>query len=380
MKIAFVSTMEGSPWGGSEELWSRAARYLLAAGWEVHASVKAWPTPARQIADLGAAGVRLMFRQLDRRKKFQSLVHRLRGGGYVPPVHLFSRRWLEHIRPQAVVISQGANFDEWSLYFSGLCQRLGLPYGVITQANSRVWMPSDALNEPVTRLFSQARRVYFVSEGNRQLLERQIGQRLSNAEVISNPFNVAFDARPPWPTVESPLRLGCVARLEPSAKGQDILLETLALPKWRQRKVHVTLAGTGPWAQWLRRYAAYLDLTSVTFAGFVEDIADFWCTHHALVLPSRHEGLPLALVEAMLCGRPAIVTDVPGNAELVEDGVTGFIARGPDVASLDETLERAYERRADWQGMGIQAATRIRQVIPPNPARCFADKLQEVFS
>ncbi|WP_058880631.1 glycosyltransferase family 4 protein [Chloracidobacterium thermophilum] len=380
MKWAFVSTMEGCPWGGSEELWSRVARGLLEGGHEIHANIRFWPNPARQVTELIAAGAQVTFRRLDRRKKLQSLLHRLGGGGYVPPVHLASRRWLERIRPQAVVISQGASFDEWSLFFSEECRRRDIPYALITQANSLLWMPSDELVEPVTRMFVQARRAYFVSEGNRRLLEKQIGQSLPNAEVVFNPFNVSFEARPPWPEEHSPLRLGCVARMEPAAKGQDVLFETLALPKWRARDVCVTLAGTGPWEKGLRRYANWLELTSVHFAGFVSDIEAFWRNHHALVLPSRHEGLPLALVEALLCGRPAIVTDIPGNTELLTDGVTGFIARAPDVVSLDEALERAYQHREELPRMGARAAEAIRQRIPRDPARVMADKLLEVFS
>jgi glycosyltransferase involved in cell wall biosynthesis len=380
MKWAFISTMEGCPWGGSEELWSRVARWLLEGGHEVYANVKFWPDPARQVTELIAAGAHVMFRRLDRRKKLQSLLHRLGGGGYVPPVHLASRRWLEQLRPQAVVISQGANFDEWSLFFSEACRRLDIPYALITQANSLLWMPSDELVEPVTQMFVQARRAYFVSEGNRLLLEKQIGRLLPNAEVVFNPFNVPFDARPPWPEEHSPLRLGCVARMEPSAKGQDVLFETLALPKWRTRDVCVTLARTGPWEKGLRRYANWLELTSVYFAGFVSDIEAFWRSHHALVLPSRHEGLPLALVEALLCGRPAIVTDIPGNTELLTDGITGFIARAPDVVSLDEALERAYRCRDELPRMGARAAEAIRQRIPRDPVRVMADKLLEVFS
>jgi glycosyltransferase involved in cell wall biosynthesis len=380
MKWAFISTMEGCPWGGSEELWSRVARRLLEGGHEIHANVRFWPEPARQVTELIAAGAQVTFRRLDRRKKLQSLLHRLGGGGYVPPVHLASRRWLERVHPKVVVISQGANFDEWSLFFSEECRRMDIPYALITQANSLLWMPSDELVEPVARMFVQARRAYFVSEGNRLLLEKQIGRSLPNAEVVFNPFNVSFDARPPWPEEHSPLRLGCVARMEPSAKGQDVLFETLALPKWRTRDVCVTLAGTGPWEKGLRRYANWLELTSVHFAGFVSDIEAFWRNHHALVLPSRHEGLPLALVEALLCGRPAIVTDIPGNTELLTDGITGFIARAPDVVSLDEALERAYQCRDELPRMGAHAAEAIRQRIPRDPARVMADKLLEVFS
>ncbi len=380
MRWAFVSTMEGEPWGGSEELWSRAARRLLDQGHEVHANVKFWPSPARKMTDLQAAGAQIAFRRLDRRGKLNSLAHRLAGGGYVPPVHLDCRRWLERLRPEAVVISQGANFDEWSLFFAEECRRLGIPYAILTQANSRLWMPSDALVERVAGMFLQARRAYFVSQGNYQLLERQIGQRLPQAEVVFNPFNVAFDARPPWPHHSPPLRLGCVARLEPSAKGQEILLEVLAQPKWREREVVVSFAGVGPWAGWLRRYAADLALDNARFVGFVEDIEAFWRDHQALVLPSRHEGMPLALIEAMLCGRVAIVTDVPGNPELLEEGVTGFIARAPDTASLDEALERAYAQRAEWPAIGARAAEAIRRRIPPDPAGVFANRLLEAFA
>lgn len=68
MKWAFISTMEGCPWGGSEELWSRVAKRLLEGGDEIHANVRFWPEPARQVTELIAAGTQVTFRRLDRRK------------------------------------------------------------------------------------------------------------------------------------------------------------------------------------------------------------------------------------------------------------------------------------------------------------------------
>jgi glycosyltransferase involved in cell wall biosynthesis len=95
-------------------------------------------------------------------------------------------------------------------------------------------------------------------------------------------------------------------------------------------------------------------------------------------MPSRIEGLPLAVVEAMLCGRPVVATDVAG-AEVVEDGVTGFLAEAPAVGSIGNALERFWTRREEAQQIGATAAERIRHLIPPDPVRIFADKIRELL-
>ena len=78
----------------------------------------------------------------------------------------------------------------------------------------------------------------------------------------------------------------------------------------------------------------------------------------------------------MWCGRPAIVTDVGGNAELCVDNETGFVAPAPTVSSLADTLQRAWERREDWQRMGQAARARAESQIPRDPIALFAEKLK----
>jgi glycosyltransferase involved in cell wall biosynthesis len=70
---------------------------------------------------------------------------------------------------------------------------------------------------------------------------------------------------------------------------------------------------------------------------------------------SRAEGSPLALVEAMLCGRPAIVSDVGGNQEWVTESQTGFVAEAPVVGLARTALERAWSARQSWHAMGLLA-------------------------
>lgn len=108
-------------------------------------------------------------------------------------------------------------------------------------------------------------------------------------KVVRNPFNVRYNARPPWPEdgLSDGLSLGCVARLDVSQKGQDLLIHTLNLPHWRERNVHLSLIGEGVTERWLRRTVQELELANIRIAGHVEDIEEVWSKHHALALASR---------------------------------------------------------------------------------------------
>jgi glycosyltransferase involved in cell wall biosynthesis len=79
----------------------------------------------------------------------------------------------------------------------------------------------------------------------------------------------------------------------------------------------------------------------------------------------------------MWCGRPALVTDVGGNAELCVDGETGFIAPATTISSVDETLERAWQQRSDWQSMGKAARAKVEALVPKNPIELFCEQLKD---
>jgi glycosyltransferase involved in cell wall biosynthesis len=124
--------------------------------------------------------------------------------------------------------------------------------------------------------------------------------------------------------------------------------------------------------------AEQLELNNIDFAGNRENIEEVWSKHHALVLPSRFEGMPLTLVEAMLCGRPCIVTDVGGNRELVRDGINGFLAKAPTVELLDEAMNRAWESRGRLKEIGCTATRDARQFVSRDPGEDFAKELAAV--
>ena len=69
--------------------------------------------------------------------------------------------------------------------------------------------------------------------------------------------------------------------------------------------------------------------------------------------------MPLAALEAMMAGRPVVVTDVGGNSEVIKEGVSGFIAEAATLQSFSSALERAWHEKNHWMRMGQSARQAI---------------------
>jgi glycosyltransferase involved in cell wall biosynthesis len=367
-KIVFIAANENIRWGGSELLWSATAERFKRNGFEVWISVKGWNTPVKQIERLCSVGCRIFYRQTP------SLVERLERRAF--PGRFFRR----HIRmlgvnAALVVISQGGNSD--GLDWMEAANANGLNYAALVQGASDLSWPEDTVAERLASAYERARAAYFVSEANLNLTRDQFASKLENGKLVRNPFNVRYDSRCPWPSdFTHGLALACIARLDMGGKGQDLLMHVLNLPHWRERKVQVSLVGEGPNERVLHSMARKLRLSNVEFVGQLHNIEDVWARHHALVLPTRFEGMPLVVVEAMLCGRPCIVTDVGGSRELIRDDINGFLAKAPTVGLLDEAMNRAWDRREDLRSMGEIAASDVREWVSEDPAEDFARDLE----
>jgi glycosyltransferase involved in cell wall biosynthesis len=297
------------------------------------------------------------------------------------PIVLEFERLFTKTRPDLVVFSDGGPFPFAEAL--ELCVAKQLPFVTIGQSNSdKMWM-DDQRAERFRRALGAARRCYFVSHANLRLAERQLGCRLSNAEVAWNPFNVAFDAAPAWPRLleGDELRLACVARLHPPSKGQDILLEALSGETWRNRHWRLTLYGDGPMRDIIARLAEQAGISERVFFGGHVSPEVIWASDHVLVMPSRYEGLPLAMVEAMLCGRPVLATDVAGHSEILENEVTGFLAEAPTAVMVARALEKLWSKRTSLERMGKASAERIRKLLgTSDPALAFAEKIKSIVA
>ncbi len=158
--------------------------------------------------------------------------------------------------------------------------------------------------------------------------------------------DAAFVAGPPRP--REPLsRLISVGSMEHTQKGQDTLLEALALCNERGLGLNLTLVGDGRMRPWFERRAQKLGVASATaFRGRVAsgaavrrelDASDLF------VLPSRQEGLPRAMLEAMARGLPAVGCAVGGVPELLE---AKWLAAPNDAQAIAERIAVFAERPA----------------------------------
>lgn len=363
-RIAFITSNDYVPWGGSEELWLQCALEASARSLEVAICVQWSPLPARLKAVEENNKDITWFIKKTRNSFFIRLYNKLVPSKYKIDKQLYKQQIVKW-QPDAVVISQGNNAD--GLAIVKFCLQNGIKYYTISQAVYEGIWPDTKKADLMREAFTNAQANYFVSKANHNVTELQIGEHVKSARVVRNPFNVPYNSNIPYPDTKT-YKLACVARYEFYAKGQDVLLEVLSQEKWKNRNIEVSFYGSGPNEEGIRRLIKHFGLTNVHVAGH-KLTTDIWKENHALILPSRFEGLPLALVEAMLSGRFGILSDVSGNAEAFVDNESGFLAAAPKKEYVDEAMERAWERRDEWQAIGQKAQEHIKLLVPEKPGK-----------
>jgi glycosyltransferase involved in cell wall biosynthesis len=378
MKFLFFSTQDQVIWGGSEVLWCDAAKSLLEAGHEVSVCYRDWGNQQpKALSELITLGAQYIHRP---RCYPEKLLGKMLIRIPTDPFRLSIRETLKTCvgtNPDCIVVTTGSSsiWPECRTVFS----EAGIPYCLIVQAaNDRSWY-HDGIRDQFAETYRGAKRVFYVSEGNRQLINRQLTLPRDFGEVVFNPFTVSHRPGLPWPESNT-AQFAFVGRLEPEPKGIDLAVEVFGGDLWKARDYQFRLFGQGPCANGIRKLISLRGAANISLMGFQPDVTKIWKDHHALVIPSRFEGMPLALIEAMLCERVCIATDVAGNAELLEDGVTGFVAESPSVRHLSEAMERAWTNRNRWEIIGKNAGAFARARIPQDPGKTFAERLLKLIS
>ena len=152
-----------------------------------------------------------------------------------------------------------------------------------------------------------------------------------------------------------------VGRLWPQKRMKD-LIWALELLYGARNDVYLQIIGDGPRRRYLERFR---DRTSardrVTFLGHRDNVPDYLYAADCFWLGSGYEGQSNALMEAMQAGLPVVVTDIPGNRDLVEHGKSGMLVRVGDSAAFAQHTHQILNDESMAQKLGSAARERIEQ-------------------
>jgi glycosyltransferase involved in cell wall biosynthesis len=157
------------------------------------------------------------------------------------------------------------------------------------------------------------------------------------------------------------LILGTVARFDP-VKAIDVLVEafTILAPKWPE--ANLLIVGDGPELSKLESLAETRGVRNrVVFVGLVPDAPRYLPAMDLYVSASHREGLPLSLLEAMVCGLPIVATRIPGHEDVVVDNVTGLMVPPNDPRALADAAAKLLAEPERRRRMGEAGRQRVER-------------------
>ena len=144
-------------------------------------------------------------------------------------------------------------------------------------------------------------------------------------------------------------------------KGFDLAM--CALSQLKDLEWIWTIAGDGPQMPMLKAMSKEYGINErIRFLGWLssEQIKEQYAAANLFLFPSRHEGMPNAVLEAMASGLPVVATKIAGNEELVVDGETGKLVPAEDVDALRESLRPLLVEAQMREQMGRAARQRVK--------------------
>lgn len=294
---------------------------------------------------------------------------RLDRGGLSPLANLALmrdyRRVIAAHRPD-VVLAFTVKPNIWG---SLAASSLGVPVINNVSGLGTAFIGRPFLKSVVARLyrlaFARSARVFFQNEDDRDQFVREAIVGIGKADLLpGSGVDLAHFAMAP-PRQSAPCRLLFIGRLLKD-KGLEELAEASGMLKTEGLDFEVAvLGGEDPdnrsavaparLQQWQRDGL-------ITLIGRRDDVRPELANCDCLVLPSYREGMPRSVLEASAMGRPVIATDVPGCRQAVDDGVTGYLCRPRNAASLADAMRRMIaagpERRAEMGRCGREKMER----------------------
>lgn len=202
-------------------------------------------------------------------------------------------------------------------------------------------------------------------------IERQLNQEFRSGVVrhVANSIDLADvkttaspnEIRNSLGILSDEIVVGAAGRMVP-IKGFDILLKSAAEVLKSATNIRFVLVGDGPELENLKKMSSDLGISkNVMFTGFRDDVLDVINAFDIFLMTSWHEGIPVALLEAMALSKPTIATAVGGINEVIVDGSSGLTAPAGDVSAIARQCLSMSESAHLRATMGNQARLRVEE-------------------
>lgn len=160
-------------------------------------------------------------------------------------------------------------------------------------------------------------------------------------------------------------------------KNHEVVIRALSVLKRLDKLNHIeyVICGRGAYEADLRKLAEELDVADhVHFLGYRNDISEICNCADLFVFMSHQEGLPVALMEAMACGLPAVCSNIRGNTDLIEDGVTGLLAN-----NTPEEVAQSISKMKSDTALRNRVASAALQKIKQFDLSSVEDEMSKIY-
>lgn len=357
--------MNGSSWGGSEELWYQAALDTARRGIETGVCCFNGIGKESRMHELKEAGCKLFMLPGKKITKGQLLIGKIKLNKAVVSVPFEEY--------DKVIVSQGGWKDITSGPFKKLYTRLKEyvliyhNYNVNEKFSQRKFSSLQTWADNALKNLGDTPKIF-------ETLKNSYSLNIPNQEKLFNPLTFEVPgATTPYPeVVEGKYVFAVFAALDVERKAQDILIRALSATEWRNRNWELRLYGEGKDKELLQNLLLELGMQEkILLPGNAADYKEAIRKSHLVLQITNIDAMPITVMDSLAMAKPLVVSNIGDMPSWIQENSNGWVTATVSVEAIRQTLELAWEQRNNWAGMGKQSFTLFRRDFPANPVEFF---------
>lgn len=365
MKLLIISP--STQRGGAEEYTLKIAQAALQQDWEVHTAFPQTPDTISLINDFQRQSIK--YHRLDIADVEGNKLIAIRASLFrlIATYQLISQ-----LKPDVILLNLPAH--HFAFVILCLCGLLQIPTAVVFHLIP--FAANFSKNKLRAYHWAKARKQQWITiaDYNRRSLAREFSldteefhciyngiQVESPSQTSLNPNQLRFQIRQELGLTKTSKLLLTVARLHPQ-KGHDYLIPIIPQIVTKFPDVHFVWVGDGDRQQYLKELLQQYEVKErVTLLGYRDDIPDLLTAADLFVFPSYQEGLPFAILEAMVYGLPIVASDTGGIPEMIVNQQQGLLFRTGDRQDLSNKLHWALTYPTAMSKMAESASKQVQK-------------------